>query len=121
MENRELVCTVCPNGCHLTVVRNDDGTVSAVEGARCDRGRAFGKQEVICPQLVLTSTVLVHTADGDQLLPVRSADAFALNLHGKAMEVLRHTAASSPIKMGDVIVENIVESGTNIIASCSIR
>lgn len=120
MNTKEMICTVCPNGCHLAVEIKEDGTAGAVEGARCDRGRAFAKQEVLCPQRVLTSTVVVHTGEGDRLLPVRSSGAFALNLHLKVMELLRHTGANAPVKMGDVVIPNVLGSGTDIIASCNI-
>lgn len=120
MKTKELICTVCPNGCHLTAEISEDGTVSTVEGAKCNRGRDFAKQEILCPQRVLTSTVLIHTKSGDRLLPVRSRDAFALNLHSKAMELLRHTAAKAPVKMGDIVIQNLLDSGTDIVASCNI-
>ncbi|MCI1956709.1 MAG: DUF1667 domain-containing protein [Oscillospiraceae bacterium] len=120
MSTKEMICTVCPNSCHLTVEIKDDGTAGTVKGNRCNRGSAFARQEILCPQRVLTSTVIAHTGKGDRLLPVRSADAFALNLHAKAMELLRHTGVSAPVKMGDVVIPNILDSGTDIVASCNV-
>lgn len=118
MNTRELICTVCPNGCRLTVAVNPDGTAASVTGARCKRGETFGRQEVVCPQRVLTSTVVVDGKQGEELLPVRSSDAFALNLHLQVMALLHHVRVSAPVKMGDVILKNVLDSGVDIIASC---
>lgn len=120
MDTKELICTVCPNGCHLSVSLLEDGTVDSVEGARCNRGKDFARQEILCPQRVLTSTVVLHTQSGDRLLPVRSSSAFDLNLHFKVMALLRHTGVAAPVKMGDVILKNVLNSGTDIIASFTV-
>ena len=50
----ELICIVCPKGCHLTV---DESNGYAVSGHSCPRGEAYGKAELISPTRTVTSTV----------------------------------------------------------------
>lgn len=120
MNTKELVCTVCPNSCSLTVELNPDGIAVKVAGNRCSRGETFAKQEVVCPMRMLTSTVLLRHEDGTEtLIPVRSSDSMALNKHTQAMELLRHTAVKAPVKMGDVLIRDILGTHVDIIASCN--
>lgn len=119
MNTKELVCTVCPNSCCLAVEMNENGQAESVAGNRCPRGDAFARQEVVCPMRVLTSTVLIRTKDGEQaLLPVRSSDSFALSKHQQAMALIRHTSIKTPVKTGDVVIRNLLNTGVDIIASC---
>ena len=120
MNTREIVCTVCPNSCSVTVELNEKGEPVHTQGNRCPRGEAFALQEVVCPVRVLTSTVLLIRENGEEtLLPVRSSAAFALSLHPQAMELLRRIRVNSPVKMGDIIVRNLLETNVDIVASCN--
>ena len=116
-------CTTCPSECLLTVVVEDETAGAAgvsVSGNRCPRGRAFGVQEVTCPMRVLASTVRVTGGD-ERLLPVRTAEAIPRALHFKAMEVVRATAVAAPVRMGDVVIENLLDTGVDLVASMDVE
>ena len=63
----ELICIVCPKGCHLKV---DEENGYAVTGNSCERGAAYGKKELVNPTRVVTSTVRIEGA-ALRRLPVR--------------------------------------------------
>ena len=52
----ELICIVCPKGCHLKV---DEENGYRVTGNSCKRGEEYGKKELTNPTRVITSTVRV--------------------------------------------------------------
>ena len=54
-----VICIVCPKGCHLSV---DEENGYAVTGFGCERGREYGKKELVNPTRVITSTVKVWGA-----------------------------------------------------------
>ena len=54
---KELICIVCPKGCHLRV---DEENGYAVTGNSCEKGAAYGKKELTNPIRVVTSTVRVE-------------------------------------------------------------
>ena len=54
---KELICIVCPKGCHLKV---DEENGYAVTGNSCPRGAEYGKKELVNPTRVITSTVKVE-------------------------------------------------------------
>lgn len=69
MNVTEMVCIVCPNGCHLKVSR--DGDTIDVQGAKCKRGIAFGTTELTNPTRSLTTTVDTAFPDMPRL-PVKT-------------------------------------------------
>ena len=56
---KELICIVCPNGCHLKV---DEENGYNVTGNKCERGAEYGKAELLHPVRVVTSTVRIEGA-----------------------------------------------------------
>ena len=116
-------CTTCPSECLLDVVIEKDGDVTrvlSVHGNRCQRGAAFAEQETTCPMRILATTVPV--TGGDQpLLPVRTRESIPRALHMQAMELLRATQAVAPVRMGDVVVPDILDSGVDVVASLDIE
>ena len=68
---------------------------------------------------VLTTTVAVSGGD-ETLLPVRTAEAIPLELHAQAMDLIRDLVVKAPIRMSDVVLPNLLDTGTDLIASMDI-
>jgi len=122
IETLQFNCTTCPSECLLTVEveRDADGHVAAVRsvtGNSCPRGDKFAHQELTRPMRVLT----VAVSGGDEaLLPVRTAEAIPLALHAQAMALIRGVVVEAPIRMGDVVLENLLDTNIDLIASMDI-
>ena len=124
IETLQFNCTTCPSECLLTVEveRDADGAVveaRSVTGNSCPRGNTFAHQELTCPMRVLTTTVSVSGGD-EALLPVRTAEAIPLALHAQAMDLIRGLVIEAPIRMGDVVLEDLLNTGINLITSMDI-
>lgn len=124
VETLQFNCTTCPSECLLTVEveRDADGAVvevRSVTGNSCPRGDTFAHQELTCPMRVLTTTAAVSGGD-EALLPVRTAEAIPLALHAQAMDLIRGLVVKAPIRMGDVVLEDLLNTGINLIASMDI-
>ena len=123
-ETLQFNCTTCPSECLLTVKveRDANGSVAAVRsvtGNSCLRGDKFAHQELTCPMRVLTTTVAVSGGD-ETLLPVRTAEAIPLALHAQAMDLIRGVVVEAPIRMGDVVLENLLDTNIDLVASMDI-
>ena len=68
---------------------------------------------------VLTTTVAASSGD-EALLPVRTAEAIPLELHAQAMALIRGLVVNAPIRMGDVVLKNLLNTNINLIASMDI-
>ena len=118
MERKELICIGCPLGCNLTV-EMDGGQVVSVNGNTCKRGDDYGRKELTDPRRIVTSTVPV--AGGN--LPVVSVKTASDIPKGKIREclcALKGVTLTAPVQIGDVIVENVADTGVDVIATKSI-
>lgn len=110
----ELTCIVCPMGCHLNVEQSEDGF--KVEGNTCKRGEKYAVQELTNPTRVITTTVKLENSYL-QLLPVKTEDPIPKGMIFDIMEALDKVRVNAPVKVGDVIVENILDTGVNVISA----
>lgn len=125
IETLQFNCTTCPSECLLTVEveRDADGAVvevHSVTGNSCPRGDKFAHQELTCPMRALTTTVAVSGGD-EALLPVRTSEAIPLELHAQAMNLIRGLVVNAPIRMGDIMLEDLLGTSINLIASMDIN
>lgn len=116
MITKELTCVVCPAGCRITVTLDENNQVVDVTGQTCPRGKTYAISEVTNPVRTLTSTVTVQTKDGAKMLPVRTDKPIPRPTLFDAMEIVRRTVVNAPVKTGDILVENFIEEGINLIA-----
>ena len=111
---RELVCIVCPRGCHLKV---DEKTLT-VTGNTCKRGEMYGKSEVSHPERTVTGTVGIEGGIHSRL-PVRTDRPVPKEKMFEVMEALHNTKVKSPVEGGSVIIRNVCGTDANVIASRS--
>lgn len=113
MQNIELVCIRCPVGCHLKVTKNDDGTVTVV-GNSCPRGAEYGKQEITNPMRTITT---VYKTDFGTISLVTSKPV-EKRLYFDVLKAIKNAPyPKNNILVGDVFIENILNTGANIIIS----
>ena len=112
---KELICIVCPKGCHLKV---DENNGYSVTGNGCERGVEYGKNELINPMRVITSTVKIEGAL-HRRCPVKTNTSIP---KGKMMEIVKELDAvtlKSPVNVGDVVIKNVAQTGADIVATKS--
>ena len=118
VETRIMNCIMCPLGCEMTVTI-EDGAVTSVTGNTC-RGPKYAHDEVVAPRRMLTSTVQVK-GGLLPLLPVVSKTTLPKERILDCAAALRQIAVKAPVTEGQIIVENILGLGVDIIASRSME
>lgn len=119
MKVEEMVCIMCPLGCRLTVTQEDNGEI-IVSGNRCPRGIEYGKQEMIEPLRILTSSVLVLNGELP-LVSVKTNKPIPRRLVMKIMDILKNTRVEAPVRVGDVIIKDILNTGADIVATRNVE
>lgn len=109
---KELICIVCPNGCHLKVDVEKGYNVS---GNKCARGEEYARTELLHPVRVVTSTVRIEGARGCRL-PVKTSAAVDKDKIFDVMALLDTLTVRSPVHTGDVIVPDAAGTGVSIVA-----
>jgi CxxC motif-containing protein len=111
----EITCIVCPWGCQVKF-KVKEGEIKNIEGNKCRRGIGYVRQEFYNPKRVLTTTVKLK-GSRFPLLPVRTNKPIPKKMLGKCMQYLTNIEVKAPIKLGEVIVPNILGTRTNIIST----
>ncbi len=109
---KQLICIVCPKGCHLQV---DTENGNKVFGNNCSRGAIYGYEEVTLPKRVVTSTVKVVNGTVSRL-PVKTSKSIPKEKMFQCMDIIRSLEIIPPVKRGQVILKNILETEADLIA-----
>lgn len=114
-----MVCIACPLGCKIEVETITNGvTKYAVTGNKCPRGEKYGIKEMTNPTRMVTSTVKMKNGHLNRL-PVRTSDAIPKEKIFECMKNLEEIQVEGPIKVGDVIIKNLLGLEIDIIATRS--
>ena len=119
MEKRELICIGCPLGCMLTVELDGTELVN-VTGNTCPRGKTYAEKEVTNPTRIVTSSVKVVGGDRVSVACKTKSDI----PKGKIFDVaraLKEVVVEAPVCIGDVLVENVADTGVEIVATSTVR
>lgn len=109
---REITCIVCPRGCRMTA--DIQGDAITVTGHTCQRGEKHAIGEITNPVRSLTSIVRVSNRR-DTMVSVKSAEPVPKGKLFEIMELIRSVQVEAPVKIGDVILDNVC--GTRIVAT----
>ena len=112
---KELICIVCPKGCHLKV---DEEHGYAVTGNGCQPGAEYGKVELTNPTRVVTSTVKC-VGGAHPRCPVKTDAPIPKGLIFEAMKTLDDVELTAPVRVGDVVIANVCGTGVNFVAARS--
>ena len=104
-------------GWSLSVTQADDGTIT-VTGNTCKRGETYGITEMTAPKRVVTSIVKVDNRE-DAFVSVKSAAPITKSKMFEAMDIIRAATISAPVKIGDIVIKDILGE-TDIIATSNI-
>jgi CxxC motif-containing protein len=119
MNQKEIICIVCPMGCQLEVSKDDISKSYIVKGNKCARGKEYGIKEMSNPTRVLTTTVMLKNAHLRRL-PVRVDAPIPKELIASCMNELNNFEVQAPVKAGAILVQNILNTGANVISARSI-
>ncbi|MGM0501061.1 MAG: DUF1667 domain-containing protein [Bacillota bacterium] len=111
-----ITCISCPMGCDVELDVNDDDEIVEMEGNACKAGEKYVRNEYYNPTRILPTTARV-SGGVLPLVPVKSEDAIPKGLLDEAMVKIAEVELEAPVKLGDVVVENILDTGVNIVAT----
>ena len=115
MEQKKLTCICCPLGCQMTA-ELENGKVLSVTGNTCKRGADYAKKEVTSPTRIVTSTVKVSGGNA-RTVSVKTKSDIPKDKIFECVKALREVTVPAPIAIGDVVLENVADTGTDMVAT----
>ena len=113
---KNIICVACPMGCGVTVEIADNGDILSVTGNTCKRGDAYARAECTNPVRSLATTVKVN-GGVHNVVPCKSAGSLPKDIIMECMKIIYAAQADAPVALGDVLVENILGTGIDIVAT----
>jgi len=117
--NRKMTCILCPRGCELEVTYEKEKLIE-VKNNLCKRGEIYAKEEIQSPKRVVTSTVKVINGNSE-LIPIKTDAPIKKQLIFQVMDKIYNVKVKAPIKIGDIIINNVDSEGTNIVATSNVK
>lgn len=111
---KEYTCIVCPRSCTLTVEEKNGDIL--VTGNSCRRGEEYGRNEHTDPKRMITTTVRLKDSP-IRCLPVISSGPVPKDKLLPCLSYLYGLEIQAPVKLHDVLVENILDTGISILAA----
>jgi CxxC motif-containing protein len=113
---KNLICILCPNGCEISAMLDEDGIIQEIEGASCQRGGEYARQEIYDPRRNIATSVKV-TGGELPLVSVRLTKAIPKEKIFEVMAEIKKAALQAPVSLGDVIIANVLGLGADVIAT----
>lgn len=114
---KEFNCVVCPRGC-LLHVEEENGEFT-VTGNTCPRGMNFAISEMTEPKRTICSSVKTIFPEVP-VLPVRVSEDIPKDRIFDVMEQINAVTLTERVGRGDVIIENVLGLGVNVISTSSV-
>ena len=119
MEVKNLTCINCPMGCPLTIEMEGEQVIR-VSGNTCKRGEIYARKEFTNPTRIVTTTVKVLNGTSDTV-SVKTKEDIPKEKIFDCVKALKNVQVEAPVHIGDVIADNIAETGVDIVATGNIE
>lgn len=118
-ETKSFTCIGCPIGCPLQL-SHDGLEIVEIEGAACNRGAKYAKQEFTDPRRGMSTSVPIEGARWKRL-PVKVTAPIPKDRVLEAARIIHGLRAKAPVRRGDVLLDGLLgEPGVKVVATKSL-
>ncbi|QTL97671.1 DUF1667 domain-containing protein [Iocasia frigidifontis] len=118
MSRTNIVCINCPKGCRMTV-ETENNHIKNISGYSCPIGEKYARDEFENPVRILPTTVRVINGVLP-LVSVKTEKPIAKELLLDAMREIAKIEVEAPVYLGQVVKENLLDTGVDLIATRTI-
>lgn len=113
-----ITCINCPVGCRMTVTLSETGEFLSVDGNTCPRGASYARQECTLPERMITAVIPVQGSETP--LSVKTSRPVPKSLIFDVMHELSLLEIHLPVTIGQIILPDILHTGSDIVATRSL-
>ena len=116
---KRFICIICPNGCEIEAEFNESG-IQRLEGNTCDKGAEYVRKEIFSPERGLATSVRVMNGSLP-LVSVKTSKPIPKGRIMDAMKEVRKLKVPAPVKVGDILLEDILSIGADLVATKNVE
>lgn len=114
---KDFICPRCDNRCIVNVDKYND--YMEIQGNQCDEGAKYIKEQINDNKDIFTTLVRIKGSSYN-VVPVKSSMPLDKKLWVECSKALSRLYVGSPIKVGDIVCKNILNTGVDIICTKNI-
>jgi CxxC motif-containing protein len=119
MNEKEITCIICPLGCKI-LIKTDGTKAKVIKGNKCKRGIEYALQEALDPRRMLTTSIVVKGGEWP-LVSVKTSRSVPKEKIFSVLKEIKKTSVNAPVKFGQVLITNVANTGTDIIATKKVK
>ena len=112
---KSYACIICPKGCEITIKTEGTQPIS-IEGANCNRGMEYVKQELTDPQRTIATLVAVQNGE-TPLVSVRLTKAIPKAKIFDVVAEIKTVKLTAPVTLGQVVLKNVLGLDSDVIST----
>lgn len=116
---KKFTCIICPNSCDIEAETNGNSILS-IDGNKCPKGNEYVESEIKNPLRNFATSVSVSGGDFP-VCSVRLTKPIPKSRIFDAVNEIKKIRASAPIKVGQKLLENLLDLGADVIATRKIN
>ena len=116
-DETKITCILCPIGCEIRINKK---LLMIIDGAKCNKGIEYSKNEVLNPKRILTTSILVKNGIFP-LVSVKTNKPIPKDEIFNILKIIKNKSVNAPIYIGDIIIKNILDTGADIIATKTVE
>ena len=110
---KTITCICCPKGCLVTL--DTENPEETIKGFGCPQGKEYAIGELPHPLRTISSTVEIKGGLHPRI-PVKTNGNIPKEKIFEVMDEINKISVESPVKCGDILLENVLDTGVNIVA-----
>ena len=118
--NSTIVCIVCPVSCPVDVEWTKEDGVTSVKNHLCKLANDYVASELFDPRRTVTTSMPVDGGDWP-LVSVRTNPPIPKAMMLEAMDEISGIRVQAPIKIGDVLIANVLGTGCDVVATRNVK
>ncbi|MDP6751477.1 MAG: DUF1667 domain-containing protein [Candidatus Poribacteria bacterium] len=111
-----IVCIVCPVSCPVEVEWTKEDGVLGLKNHLCRLAGPYVESELFDPRRLLTTSIPVDGGDWP-LVSVKTEPPIPKDKMLEAMDEITGVRVNAPVKIGDILIENLLGTGSDVVAT----
>lgn len=111
---KEFTCILCPNSCDIEIEIDKNLEILDIEGAKCNRGLSYVKQELVMPMRSIATSVAIKNGELE-LASVKLDKNIPINMIFEVMDLVKLMVFEAPVYKGQIACKNILNTDCNLI------